>query len=115
MDVGPRYLQTMGLTVTDGRIFHPERREADRGVSIVVNQMMVDAFGWENPVGKQVRMDDTIQYRIIGVVKDFFSAGLWTKIEPMMLKLPPEDSYRTMAVRAKSSDLPGVLEYLRET
>jgi putative ABC transport system permease protein len=115
MDVGPRYLQTMGLTVTDGRIFHPDRREADRGVSIVVNQMMVDAFGWENPVGKQVRMDDTIQYRIIGVVKDFFSAGLWTKIEPMMLKLPPEDSFRTMAVRAEKDDLPEVLEFLRET
>ena len=115
MDVGPRYLQTMGLTVMDGRIFHPERREADRGVSIVVNQMMVDAFGWENPVGKQIRMNDTIQYRISGVVKDFFSGGLWTKIEPMMMKLPREDSYRTMAVRAQKEDLPEVLEFLRET
>jgi len=115
MDVGPRYLETMGLTVLDGRIFHPDRLEADRGVSIVVNQMMVDAFGWEKPVGKQVRMDDTIQYRIVGVVKDFFSGGMWTKIEPMMLKLPPEDSYRTMAVRAQKDDLPEVLEFLRET
>ena len=115
MDVGPRYLETMGLTVLDGRIFHPGRVEADRGVSIVVNQMMVDVFDWENPVGKQVRMDDTIQYRIIGVVKDFFSNGMWSKIEPMMMKLPLEDSYRTMAVRASISDLPGVLDYLRET
>ena len=114
MDVGPRYLETMGLTVLDGRIFHPARVEADRGVSIVVNQMMADAFGWENPVGRQVRMDDTLMFRIIGVVKDFYSNGTWSKIEPMMMKLPPEDSYRTMAVRAKSSDLPGVLEYLRE-
>jgi len=31
------------------------------------------------------------------------------------MKLPPEDSYRTMAVRASNSDLPGVLDYLRET
>ncbi|NOR33740.1 MAG: FtsX-like permease family protein, partial [Bacteroidales bacterium] len=115
MDVGPRYLETMGLTVQDGRVFHPDREEGDRGVSIVVNQMMVDVFGWENPVGRQVRMDDTIQYRIIGVVKDFYSQGMWSKIEPMMMKLPPEDSYRTMAVRASNSDLPGVLDYLRET
>jgi putative ABC transport system permease protein len=115
MDVGPRYLQTMGLTVLDGRIFEPDRVEADRGVSIVVNQTMADAFGWEDPVGRQVRMNDTIMYRVIGVVKDFFAAGMWAKIEPMMMKLPPDDSYRTMAVRARSSDLAGVLDYLRET
>jgi hypothetical protein len=115
MDVGPRYLETMGLTVLDGRIFHPDRVEADRGVSIVVNQMMADAFGWENPVGRQVRMDDSVMFRVIGVVRDFYSQGLWSKIEPMMMKLPPEDSYRTMAVRAQKDDLPEVLEFLRET
>jgi cell division protein FtsX len=115
MDVGPSYLQTMGLTVLEGRIFEPEREEADRGVSIVVNQTMVNAFGWETPVGRQVRMNDTIMYRVIGVVKDFYTAGMWAKIEPMMMKLPAEDRYFAMAVRARSSDLPEVLKYLRET
>jgi putative ABC transport system permease protein len=115
LNVGPRYLQTMGLTVLDGRVFDPAREEGDRGVSIVVNQSMADAFGWENPVGRQVRMNDTIQYRIIGVVRDFYPAGMWAKVEPMMMKLPAEDQYFTMAVRASSSDLPGVLEFLRET
>jgi len=82
---------------------------------VVVNQMMVDAFGWEQVVGRQIRMNDTIRYEIIGVVQDFFSGGLWTKIEPMLMKLPPEDSYRNMAIRAESNDLPEVLEFLRET
>jgi ABC-type antimicrobial peptide transport system permease subunit len=77
--------------------------------------MMADAFGWENPVGRQVRMDDSVMFRVIGVVRDFYSQGLWSKIEPMMMKLPPEDSYRTMAVRAQKDDLPEVLEFLRET
>ena len=115
LDVGPRYMQTMGLTVIDGRIFDPDRMDADRGVSIVVNQMMVSSFGWENPVGKQVRMNDTIQYTIVGVVKDFFANGMWAKIEPTLLKLPNEDFYYSMAIRAKKEDLPEVLEYLRET
>ncbi len=115
MDVGPKYLHTMGLTLLDGRLFEPDRLEADRGVSIVVNQMMVDAFGWENPVGRQVRMDDTIMYEVVGVVRDFFMGGMWTKIEPMLLKLPMEDSYYGLAVRANKEDLPEVLEFLRET
>ncbi len=91
------------------------RLEADRGVSIVVNQMMVDAFGWENPVGRQVRMNDTIMYEVTGVVKDFFMQGMWAKIEPMLLKLSMEDQYYSLAVRAKQEDLPEVLEFLRET
>jgi ABC-type antimicrobial peptide transport system permease subunit len=115
MDVGPEYIQTMGLKVLDGRIFEPVREEADRGVSIVINRMMAEAFGWEEPVGKQVRMNDTIQYTIIGMVEDFFSNGMWAKIEPTMIKLPSQESYYVMAVRADSKDLPGVLESLRET
>lgn len=115
MDVGPRYISTMGLTLMDGRVFDPGRVEADRDVSIVVNQMMADAFGWENAVGRQVRMNDTIMYRVIGVVKDFYTSGMWSKIEPMMMKLSPEDRYRAMAIRAQSSDLPEILEFLRET
>ncbi len=115
MDVGPRYLQTMGLTVLDGRVFEWDRADADRNVSIVVNQMLVDVFGWENPVGKQVHMNDTIVYEVIGVVKDFFINGMWSKIEPTILKLPQADEYYSMAVRADSEDLPEILDSLRET
>lgn len=115
MDIGPNYLQTMGIKMLDGRLFELKRAEADRGVSIVVNQMMADVFGWKNPVGRQVRMSDTIMYKVIGVVNDFYVGGMWTKIEPMMMKLPPEDRYRTLAIRASSEDLPEVLDFLRET
>jgi len=115
MDVGPRYMQTMGLKVLDGRIFDPDRVEADRGVSIVINQMMADAFGWENPVGKQVRMNDTIMYTVIGIVNDFFANGMWSKIEPTMIKLALTDTYYSMAIRADQGDLPQVLEDLRES
>jgi len=115
MDVGPDYLETMGMTLLEGRLFSEERKEADRGESIVINQMMAEAFGWDNPVGRQVRMNDTLQYRVIGVVKDFFMAGMWAQIEPTLVKLPDEDLYRVMAVRAAKEDLPEVLESLRET
>lgn len=115
MDVGPGYIQTMGLTLLSGRIFNSDRAEADRGLSIVVNQMMVNSFGWQDPVGKQVRMNDTVQYTIIGVVNDFFSNGMWSKVEPTLIKLTSDDVYYSMAVRAKNKDLPEVLDYLRDT
>lgn len=114
MDVGPQYLQTMGVRLLDGRLFDPSREEADRGKSIVINQMMAEAFGWEAPVGKQVRMNDTLRYTIIGVVDDFFINGMWVKIEPTLMKLPAQDVYYSMAVRARSEDLQAVMESIRE-
>lgn len=115
MDVGPNYFKTMGFTLTDGRYFSLEREDADREKNVVVNQMMVEAFGWEDPVGKQVLMYDTIPFRIIGVVKDFYINGMWAKIEPTLMKLAPKESYYGIAVRAKSEDLPDILHSLRET
>jgi ABC-type antimicrobial peptide transport system permease subunit len=54
-------------------------------------------------------------YRVIGMVKDFYMNGMWSKIEPTMIKLPPNDNYYGMAVRSTPENLPGVLEFLRET
>ena len=115
MDVGPDYLQTMGLRTTEGRTFERDRAEADRGVSVVINRMMADAFGWEQPIGKQIWMNDTIPYTIIGMVEDFFINGMWAKIEPTLVKLATEEVYYSIAIRAAPGDLPGVLESLRET
>jgi ABC-type antimicrobial peptide transport system permease subunit len=115
MDVGPGYLTTMGLTLLEGRIFDKERAEADRGISVVVNEKMIESFGWDKPIGKQIRMNDTVMYTVIGVVKDFFSNGMWAKIEPTLIKLATEDIYYSMAIRARAEDLPEVLEYLRAT
>ena len=115
MDVGPEYLRTMGVRLTEGRMFDLNRSEADRGVSVVINRMMADAFGWEQPVGKQIWMNDTIPFTVIGVVEDFFTNGMWAKIDPTLVKLATEEIYYSMAVRADADDLPGVLESMRET
>ena len=115
MDVGPRYLQTMGLSLVEGRLYDPDREDADRNTSVIVNQKMVETFGWENPIDKQIRINDTIPLRIVGVVKDFYINGMWVKIEPVLIRLPRTADYRSMAVRAEEADLPEVLDYLRET
>ena len=114
-DIGPEYIETMGLTLLDGRSFNEERKEFDRQGSILVNQKLVDYFGWKNPVGQHVRMNDTLQLTVTGVVKDFYTAGLWQAIDPTLLRLAREDIYYNMVVRAKPEDLEEIQEYLRET
>jgi hypothetical protein len=112
LDVGPGYAGTMGFRLKQGRLFEPERTEADRsGNSIVINQKMADAFGWDDPVGKTVTLYDTTSLTVIGVVEDYYTSGLWEKIEPSMLRLAADDQYRVIAVRADAGDLPAVLEF----
>ena len=113
LDIGPLYSQTMGLHLTAGRLFDQPRVSADRtNGSIIVNQKLVDNFGWKDAVGHIVTLYDTTKFTVIGVVKDFYLRGVWQKVEPVIMRLSGSDQYRNLAVRASEADLPGVLEDL---
>lgn len=113
MDVGPEYASTMGLRLVEGRMFDRLRANADlTDKSIVINQKMVQDFGWKEPVGMTVTMHDTTRFTVIGVVKDFYVNGLWEKIHPTILRLSASDQYSILVVKAEPSDLHDVLDYL---
>jgi putative ABC transport system permease protein len=112
-DIGPGYASTMGLRLVAGRLFNKSREGADlTNKSIVINEKMVQDFGWKEPMGMTITLYDTTRFTVIGVVKDFYSNGLWQKINPTMLRLSANINYGILAVRAESKDLPGVLDYL---
>jgi putative ABC transport system permease protein len=112
-DIGPGYASTMGLRLVAGRLFDKSREGADlTNKSIVINEKMGKNFGWKDPVGMTVTIYDTTRFTVVGVVKDFYSNGLWQKINPAMLRLSANSNYGILAVRAESKDLPNVLDYL---
>jgi putative ABC transport system permease protein len=113
LDIGPEYARTMGLRLAEGRFFSKERAEADRSNnSIIVNRMLVRDFGWDNGTGKTITLYDTTKLNIIGVVEDFFTSGVWQKIEPAMLRIAGTDQFNIMTVRAEAEDLPEVLDFI---
>jgi putative ABC transport system permease protein len=115
LDIGPEYSKIMGLRLISGRIFDESHSEADRkNRLIIVNQTLVDAFGWKDPVGRYVTMNDTIRYTVIGVVKDFYAGSVWAKIEPAILKLSSSDRYGLLVVRSEVENVPKVLDYLNK-
>jgi putative ABC transport system permease protein len=112
-DIGPDYASTMGLRLVDGRLFDKLRATGDRSNrSVIVNQKLVADFGWKEVVGKTVTLYDTTKFTVIGVVENFYTSGLWQKIEPAILRLSADAYYGILAVRANPTNLPGVLEYL---
>ncbi|MEZ5011739.1 MAG: FtsX-like permease family protein [Bacteroidales bacterium] len=91
-----------------------ERAESDRsGNSILINEQMVKDFGWDEPIGKRVTMYDTLHLTVTGVVENYYSSGLWGSIEPSIMRLPPNDTYSILVVRASAENLEQVQEYLR--
>lgn len=113
MNIGHSYAQTVGLRLKEGRLFDEERSAADiSGGSVIVNQKLVDAFGWKEAIGKTVTVYDTTKLTVIGVVEDFYFSGVWNTINPMILRQANPADFSFLAVRAKKEDLPVVLDFI---
>jgi len=98
--VGQGYLEKSGIKLKSGRFFD-HSLEIDKTESIIVNQRLVDLYGWEEPLGKKLLIDSA-DYRIIGVVEDFLMRGFWEEINPGILRYKPEN-YRKMVVEYRSN------------
>ena len=113
LDVGPEYCQTMGLRLREGRLFDKTRADADRsGNSVVVNREFMKAIGWSSCTDKYITLYDSIRLNIIGVVDNFYTSGLWRKIEPTVLRLSQNDNYEVIAIRSAPADQAGVLDFV---
>jgi predicted permease len=68
--VGPRYFETVGMRVVNGREFTAADRDGAPEV-VVVNSAMVRRF-WPNasPLGKRLRFDERGWAEVVGVVED---------------------------------------------
>jgi putative ABC transport system permease protein len=98
LSVDPHYLETMGLQLADGRVFR-DHYENDKK-TVVVNQSLVKSMALQQPVGQILRID-TVQYEIIGVVKDFHSYSFFRKVNPAIFRVAEKDSYRYLSVKVR--------------
>ena len=80
------YLQTLEIELLEGRDFSNDYG-TDRSEALIVNESLVNYFGWENPLGKKIPGTFGNNHQIIGVVKDFNYKSLHTKIEPLVLAM----------------------------
>ena len=71
-----QYLQTLGVTVIEGRLLDA-RDGVDAPLAVVVNETMVRRFmPGQSALGRQVRFDSTQRlFTVVGVVKDVLERG----------------------------------------
>lgn len=106
-DIGKGYFETMGLELIAGRYFDQDFLESERGTAIIVNEKFLEDFNWdaETALGQRVKENDTIDLKIVGVIKNFYPYGFWAKIGPTMLKLGKKDQMRMLVVKANEKNL----------
>lgn len=109
MRVGPGYFNTLEIDFVEGGSFDHSLK-TDTSESIVVNQALVDHYGWENPIGKILEwgVDESgVPSRtaiISGVVRDFNAASMHTDIEPTVI-FYDDLMMNTLLVRVNSQQL----------
>ncbi len=110
---GEGYIETMGLEIIKGRAFDQENEEYDKKNAIIVNETLASQFGWDEPLGQWVSVNDTTRYKVIGVVKDFYHNGLWDKISPLGIVRSSGDYLRFVVARTNLADVGDVLDLMK--
>ncbi len=92
MNVGEDFMSTMGIPMVEGRDFS-QKFLTDVGVSMVVNQTLVQQMGWQQPIGKRIESPGGpgLDGRVIGVVEDFHYASLYQDVGPLAVVAMPQD------------------------
>lgn len=119
MDVGLGYTETMDLQILEGRTFSKELEASDSQNSILVNERLVEEFGWTDPIGQRVSVNDSTKLTVIGVVKNFYMYGFWAPVSPMglrlqSLKFQDDGTYSYIVAKTKLNQVREVYDYLED-
>ncbi len=106
------YMETMGFELAAGRFFSKEfTGDSD---TVVINETLAKEVGWDEPLGKIVRMTDVVDeefvqipFTVIGVVKDFHFASLRENIRGFIIKL--DHGRGRLAVKVRPESLSGAI------
>lgn len=80
------YIDLMDLEMVEGRNFEADNYN-DQRQAYLINETAAKEFGWENPIGQEIRSISTGRSgRVIGVVKDANFFSLYQKVSPLIMQ-----------------------------
>jgi putative ABC transport system permease protein len=125
MQADEHFVAAMGMRPRAGRDFS-RRLLTDVGTNFIVNDALVRAMGWHDPLGKRVAIGNgVISGRVIGIVDDFNFKSLHSPVQPLAL-MPLDQSYtnvsgiqrpfvnRILVLNVAGEGLPETLHMLRD-
>lgn len=117
--VDDQFLQTLDIQLLAGRLFS-SKFTADTNRNIVLNEKAVEKLGFESPqqsVGQKIFFkfrEETIDYSIVGVVKDFHFEDLQQAITPYAFTLNQDDIYNYLVVHAQENSSKQAVDFIQK-
>jgi ABC-type antimicrobial peptide transport system permease subunit len=112
--IGKNYLETMGLSLVEGRMFNLENAN-DQDGAVIVNKAFVEKTGLvKDPIDKVVTLHD-IRRRIVGVVENHIDNLYRAKeMEPFIFYPAGKNQYVNLVVKTEHDNLPEIQKYLEK-
>ena len=88
-------IETLGVEMLEGRSF--SREYGADSSKIIFNETAIEIMGFDDPIGKKIRLWDEYDMEIIGVVKDFHFQSLHEEMNPLFFRLDEELSWNIIA------------------
>lgn len=118
MSVHLDFLETFQMEMAEGRFYNEESKPNTRDV--VINENFARIISDESPVGKRLSAEDDdlgmVNFRIIGVIKDFHFKPLDRRLEPIILFYKQDwIQVRYIFMRIRSGNVPQTIAHLEKT
>lgn len=108
-NVDSAFISTTGMSMVLGEAFH-ELGEDSPGTAMIINEACQKKFGWDNPLGKQMKVWGA-QRTVVGVVKDFHNESLKASVKPAMLVLT-NDVHSFVNIKLKGADIANTMKQI---
>jgi putative ABC transport system permease protein len=103
------FTELLDIEILQGRVFSISPSETE---NILINEKAAKQLGWDNPMGKRLKIKDN-NYRIIGITNDFhFKSIFMEKIQPTVLFLEKKNLNFLFIKYSSAAKKPDIKEYL---
>jgi putative ABC transport system permease protein len=100
------FLELLGVQLLQGRFFS-EAFASDAREAIVINKSTAQMLGWQDPIGKRLRIGTLVDGRVIGVAEDFHYASLHHEVAPLAIFVA--DRVENVYIKLRPGNLPAML------
>lgn len=97
------YPKTLDIKLLKGRTFN--RNYTNDSLSVLINEAMAKELGEEDPLNTRFILGDSIQYTVIGVVRNFNFENLNKGVEPLTFFMDGESSMRYAYIKVAPNNL----------
>jgi len=109
------YLPLLEISLVKGRNFS-KNLTSDSMQSVLVNEAFVKKAGWQNPLGQVIDYYyENKKFTVVGVVKDYNSHSLTSKIDAQLFTMRPDYAYEHVYIKLKEGRTADILSYIGRT